>query len=123
MKRIVRRRVFSFLTLLFAILLLFDPAGAKAEPPIKVGIIDTYSGPPTTYTYDVRDAFKLGIDELNAKGGILGRKIEFTTRDDKFKVDICLSMAKELVMNEKVDILMGNINSAATLAVSEYCKT
>jgi branched-chain amino acid transport system substrate-binding protein len=32
-------------------------------------------------------------------------------------------MAKELVMMEKVDILMGTINSAATLAVSEYCKT
>ncbi len=60
---------------------------------------------------------------VNAKGGVLKRKIEFTTRDDKFKVDICLSMAKELVMMEKVDILMGTINSAATLAVSEYCKT
>ncbi len=98
------------------------PFGAKAQGPIKIGIVDTYSGPPTTYTYDVRDAFKLAIDEVNAKGGVLGRKIEFTTRDDKFKVDICLSMAKELIMMEKVDILMGTINSAATLAVSEYCK-
>ena len=88
-----------------------------------MGIIDTYTGPATTYTYDVRDAFKLAVDELNAKGGILGRKIEFTTRDDKFKVDLALSMAKELVMNEKVDILMGTINSAGALAVSEFCKT
>lgn len=122
MKRIVTMRSFAFVTALLAILLIFYPAGAKAEPPIKVGIIDTYTGPATTYTYDVRDAFKLVVDEINAKGGVLGRKIEFTTRDDKFKVDICLSMAKELVMNEKVDILMGTINSAATLAVSEYCK-
>jgi len=98
------------------------PIGVVAQGPIKVGIIDTYSGPPTTYTYDVRDAFKLAIDEVNAKGGVLGRKIEFTTRDDKFKVDICLSMAKELIMNEKVDILMGTINSAGSLAVSEYVK-
>jgi branched-chain amino acid transport system substrate-binding protein len=88
-----------------------------------VGIIDTYSGPPTTYTYDVRDAFKLAIDEINAKGGVVGRKIEFTTRDDKFKVDLALSAAKELVMNEKVDILVGTINSAGALAVSEFCKT
>jgi branched-chain amino acid transport system substrate-binding protein len=123
MKRIVWEKIFSLVTLLFASLLLLYPAAVKAEPPIKVGIIDTYTGPPTTYTYDVRDAFKLAIDELNAKGGILGRKIEFTTRDDKFKVDIALSMAKELVMNEKVDILMGTINSAGALAVSEFCKT
>jgi branched-chain amino acid transport system substrate-binding protein len=100
-----------------------DPSPVQAQTPIKVGIIDTYTGPATTYTYDVRDAFKLAVDEVNAQGGVLGRKIAFTTRDDKFKVDICLSMAKELVMNEKIDILMGTINSGAALAVSEYCKT
>ena len=123
MKRKVTMGIFALTTALLAALLLLYPAGAKAEPPIKVGIIDTYTGPPTTYTYDVRDAFKLAVDELNAKGGILGRKVEFTTRDDKFKVDIGLSMAKELVMNEKVDILMGTINSAGALAISEFCKT
>jgi branched-chain amino acid transport system substrate-binding protein len=102
--------------------LLFLPRPGHAEGPIKVGIIDTYSGPATTYTYDVRDAFKLVVDEINAKGGVVGRKIEFTTRDDKFKVDLALSAAKELVMNEKVDLLAGTINSAASLAVSEFCK-
>ncbi|MDH5695319.1 MAG: ABC transporter substrate-binding protein [Dehalococcoidia bacterium] len=92
------------------------------ERPIKVGIVDCYSGGPTTYTYDVRDAFKLAVDEIN-KEGILGTTIEFTTRDSKFKPDIGLSMAKELVMMEKVDILMGTINSATALAISDYAKT
>jgi branched-chain amino acid transport system substrate-binding protein len=119
----VQLKGLMLLTAFLAILLIFHPVGAKAQGPIKIGIIDTYTGPPTTYTYDVRDAFKLAIDEMNAKGGVLNRKIEFTTRDDKFKVDVCLSMAKELVMMENVDILMGTINSAGTLAVSEYCKT
>jgi branched-chain amino acid transport system substrate-binding protein len=123
MERVVNLRSFVLVTVILAFLFLFHPVNVNAQGPIKVGIIDTYSGPPTTYTYDVRDAFKLAIDEMNAKGGVLGRKIEFTTRDDKFKVDICLSMAKELIMMEKVDILMGTINSAGTLAVSEYCKT
>jgi len=91
MKRKVTMGIFALATALLAAWLLLFPAAAKAEPPIKVGIIDTYTGPPTTYTYDVRDAFKLAVDELNAKGGILGRKVEFTTRDDKFKVDIGLS--------------------------------
>jgi branched-chain amino acid transport system substrate-binding protein len=103
--------------------LLFLPCPGHAEGPIKVGIVDTYTGPATTYTYDVRDAFKLVVDEINAKGGVAGRKIEFTTRDDKFKVDLALSAAKELVMNEKVDLLVGTINSAASLAVSEFCKS
>ncbi len=123
MKRIFNLRTLAFFVSMLAVWLILDSAGVKAQAPIKIGIIDSYSGPPTTFTYDVRDAFKLATDEINAKGGVLKRKIEFTTRDDKFKVDLALSMAKELVMMEKVDILMGTINSAASLAVSEYCKT
>ena len=122
MERIVSKRGFVVFAALFAILFFLHPAHVRAEAPIKIGIVDSYSGPATTFTYDVRDAFKLFIDEVNAKGGVVGRKIEFTTRDDKFKVDLALSMAKELVMMEKVDILMGTINSAGSLAVSEYCK-
>ena len=123
MKRILSIKSFALIVCTLAVSIILYPAGVKAQAPIKIGIIDSYSGPPTTFTYDVRDAFKLATDEINAKGGVLKRKIEFTTRDDKFKVDLALSMAKELVMMEKVDILMGTINSAASLAVSEYCKT
>ena len=89
---------------------------------IKVGIVDTYSGPPTTFTYDVRDGFKMVVDRVNAKGGVLGKKIEFVTRDEKFKPDIGLAMAKELVMKEEVDILMGTINSATALAISDFAR-
>jgi branched-chain amino acid transport system substrate-binding protein len=123
MERIAHIRSFVLFTVILALMFLVHPIDVKAQGPIKIGIIDSYSGPPSTFTYDVRDAFKLAIDEVNAKGGVLNRKIEFTTRDDKFKVDLALSMAKELVMMEKVDILMGTINSAGSLAVSEYCKT
>jgi len=122
MKKIVNMRCLALFTVLLAGLFFLYPANTEAQGPIKIGIVDTYSGPATTYTYDVRDAFKLAIDEVNAKGGVVGRKIEFTMRDDKFKVDIGLSMAKELVMMEKVDILMGTISSSVTLAISEYCK-
>ena len=121
-------RIFSMKTLVLftvplAISLILHPGNTNAQAPIKIGIVDTYSGPATGFTNDVRDAFKMAIDETNAKGGVLKRKIEFTMRDDKFKVDIGLSMAKELVMMEKVDILMGTISSSVALAVSEYCKT
>jgi branched-chain amino acid transport system substrate-binding protein len=89
---------------------------------IKVGIVDTYSGPATSFTLDVLDGFKLAVEGINAAGGVLGRKIEYATRDEKFKPDVGLSMAKELVMKEKVDILMGTINSATALAVSDFAR-
>ncbi|MFH0976001.1 MAG: ABC transporter substrate-binding protein [Spirochaetota bacterium] len=95
---------------------------AFAADTIKIGIVDTYSGPATTYTQDVLDGFKLAVEKINAKGGVLGKKIEYVTRDDKFKPDIGLAMAKELVLKEKVDILMGTINSASTLAVSDFAE-
>lgn len=114
-------RSFVLLGSLLAISFILSPVHAEAGN-IKVGVVDCYSGPASTYTNDVRDAFKLAVDKMNAKGGILGRKIEFTTRDSKFKVDIGLSAAKELIMRENVDILMGTINSALALAISDLCK-
>jgi len=93
-----------------------------AAKALKIGIVDCYSGPASTYTNDVRDGFKLEVKKINAAGGILGRKIEVLTRDSKFKVDLGLSAAKELIYRENVDIMMGTINSALALAISNMCK-
>jgi branched-chain amino acid transport system substrate-binding protein len=104
-----------------AMSLVLFPARAQAVRPIKVGIIDCYVGPPAVYANDALNGFKLALDEINREG-VLGTKIEFTTRDTKFKVDIGLSMAKELVMREEVDLLVGTISSGVALAVSDYVK-
>jgi branched-chain amino acid transport system substrate-binding protein len=101
----------------FAISIALMPVQAQARN-IKVGIIDCYSGPAAVYGKDALNGFKLALQEINKKG-ILGKKIEFTTRDTKFKVDIALNMAKELVLRGDVDVLVGTINSGAALAVSE----
>ncbi len=93
-----------------------------AADTVKVGIVDTYTGPATAFTQDVLDGFKLAVDKINAKGGVLGKKIEYIVRDEKFKPDIGLAMAKELILKEKVDILMGTINSGTALAVSDLAR-
>jgi len=121
MKRITNMRSFALVTVLLTIMLIFYSTSANAQRTIKVGILDTYSGPPAVYGNDALNGFKLALNDINKKG-VLGTKIEFTTRDDKFKVDIGLSMAKELVMMEKVDLIVGTINSAVSLAVSDYAK-
>jgi branched-chain amino acid transport system substrate-binding protein len=111
----------TLITVFSALLFIFCSTRANGERTIKVGILDTYSGPPAVYGNDALNGFKLALNDINKKG-VLGSKIEFTTRDDKFKVDIGLSMAKELVMMEKVDLVVGTINSAVSLAVSDYLK-
>lgn len=115
------RMVKGFILLSFLLLVLVLPTGVLAQRPIKIGILDPYTGPPAVYANDALNGFKLALNDLN-KTGVLGTKIEYTTRDTKFKVDIALSMAKELVMMEKVDLLVGTINSAVSLAVSDYVK-
>jgi len=121
MKRITNMRSFALLTALLTTMIIFYSTSANAQRTIKVGILDTYSEPPAVYGNDALNGFKLALNDINKKG-VLGTKIEFTTRDDKFKVDIGLSMAKELVMMEKVDLIVGTINSAVSLAVSDYVK-
>ena len=115
--------VFNITLSIMVIASLFVMApSSHAAKTLKIGIVDCYSGPASTYTNDVRDAFKLEVEKLNASGGILGRKIEVFTRDSKFKVDLGLSAAKELIYRENVDILMGTINSALALAISNLSK-
>ena len=115
-------KTFTWFCVTLAMALVLITAPAQAAKAIKIGIVDCYSGPPAAYTNDVRDAFKLEVDKINAAGGILGRKIEVLTRDSKFKVDLGLSAAKELIYRENVDIMMGTINSALALAISDMCK-
>ena len=95
---------------------------SSAGKPIKIGMIDCYSGGAAAYTKPALNAWKMVIDEFNAKGGLNGRKIELVVRDDKFKPDEALSSAHELVLKENVDFLAGTINSASGLAVSEFAK-
>jgi branched-chain amino acid transport system substrate-binding protein len=102
---------------LFSICFSIMPANALAKN-IKVGVIDCYSGPAAFFGKDALNGFELALKEINAEG-VLGSKIEFTTRDSKFKVDLALNFAKELVLRENVDILVGTINSGAALAISE----
>ena len=117
MKKIFFSLGFSLLAGLLAITFVCMPLNAQAKN-IKVGIIDCYSGPAAVFGQDALNGFKLALKDINAKG-VLGKKIEFTTRDSKFKVDLALNFAKELVLRKDVDILVGTINSGAALAISE----
>jgi branched-chain amino acid transport system substrate-binding protein len=115
---------FSLLPVLavVALAVLFFSPPSNAANTIKVGIVDSYSGPAAVFGIDMRDGFRMGVNEINAKGGVLGKKIEIVTRDEKFQPNVALAMAKELVMKEKVDLLMGTISSASALAISDFAR-
>ncbi|HEY3276753.1 MAG TPA: ABC transporter substrate-binding protein [Syntrophorhabdaceae bacterium] len=102
--------------------ILFLAPSAFAADAIKVGVVDSYSGGAASLANDNLKGLKLAIGEVNAKGGVLGKKIEIMTRDDKFQPGTGLPQARDLVLKEGVDLLVGTYNSAIALAISEFAK-
>lgn len=88
------------------------------EPPIKIGFAGDLTGACAALTEDELNAVKIGVDELNAKGGILGRKVELVIRDSQTKPDEGAKVARELIVDEKIDVLTGVCSSAVMLAES-----
>jgi len=93
---------------------------ASAQGPIRIGDINSYSGTGAAFTAPYRVAVEMALDEVNQKGGVLGRKLEVLFRDDKLRPDEGIKHAQELVLQEKVAFLMGTFSSAVGLAVSDF---
>ena len=94
---------------------------AADPPPIKVGEISSYSAFPVG-TRGYRQGWELARDEINKKGGVLGRKLEIIARDDAGKPDVAITQAAQLVDAEQVDLLTGTILSHVGLAVADFAK-
>ena len=94
---------------------------AADPPPIKVGEISSYSALPVG-TRGYRQGWELARDEINKKGGVLGRKLEIIARDDAGKPDVAITQAAQLVDAEQVDLLSGTILSHVGLAVADFAK-
>jgi branched-chain amino acid transport system substrate-binding protein len=104
--------------LIASLLLVAMVAPAAAQAPIKIGVVGGLSGAAASIGQAWADAIKLGADEINVGGGILGRKVSLAIRDTEFKVDVGVREAKDLVLREKVDFLLGAISSGVSLAIS-----
>lgn len=99
---------------------LVAPAIVQAqEAPIRIGEINSYSAIPS-FTLPYRNGWQLAADEINAHGGVLGRKLEVISRDDAGKPQDTIRLAGELLDEQKVDILAGGYLSNVGLALSDY---
>jgi branched-chain amino acid transport system substrate-binding protein len=94
--------------------------GAFAQgTPIKIGEINSYSSMPQ-FTTPYRQGWQLAVEEINAKGGLLGRRVEVIARDDAGKPEEALRHAIELTSNEHVDVLAGGFLSNVGLALADH---
>jgi urea transport system substrate-binding protein len=85
---------------------------ARGEAPIKVGLISPLTGAWTVYGKAHSAGFELAVDEINAGGGVLGRRIEIAIGDSKTEPRIVVEQANRLIRGERVDFLAGTFSSA-----------
>src|SRR6266852_6019726 len=105
------------LTMLLTLVLAM-PLAAEAQKPIRVGVPMPLSGPGALFGEPALKGAQMFVDEANAKGGVLGRKIELISRDTKGNADEAVRVSRELILKENVDFLVGTLTSAEGPAVS-----
>jgi branched-chain amino acid transport system substrate-binding protein len=113
--------ILRVLTMLLA-LALAVPMTASAQKAIKVGMPIPLSGPPALFGDPASKGAQMYVDELNAKGGVLGRKIELIVRDSKADANEAVRVAREMILKDNVDFLVGTLTSAEGPAVSVVAK-
>lgn len=118
MKRKIAFTVFTSVGLLVACISgLCVLASIAQAPPIKIGTFTPLSGHAAYYGEHIVIGAKLAIDEVNEKGGILGRKVEFIAEDDKNVPAEAVSAAEKLITKDQVVALSASMGSSPVLAV------
>lgn len=119
----------ALLGLLVALLAAWSArAQAEAEseagpPPIRIGAVYILSGPFGVYGEFARNGIELAVEQINAKGGVLGRKLEVVLADSEGKANVAINAIRRLVSADGVDLLMGIDSSGVARGVAPLMHT
>lgn len=94
---------------------------AHAQGTIKIGEINSYKAQPA-FLEPYKKGMDLAIEEINAAGGVNGKKLELIIRDDNANPGEAVRAAEELISREKVDVLTGSFLSHIGLALTDFAK-
>ena len=96
--------------------LLFAASSVFAQSPIRIGWLSSLTGPLSSAAIAENQGVQFAVDEINAAGGINGRKLELITRDTSGEPTKAVNLAKQLAFVDKVDFIIGPVNSGESLA-------
>jgi branched-chain amino acid transport system substrate-binding protein len=94
-------------------------APALAQGTIKIGELNSYKSQPA-FLDPYKKGWELAVEEINAKGGVLGKKLEVVSRDDGANPGDAVRVADELITREGVNVIAGTFFSHIGLAVTEF---
>ena len=95
---------------------------ATAQKAIRIGYPVILSGPGALIGEPSLKGAQMFVEEINAKGGVLNRKLELVVRDTKGSADEAVRVARDLILRENVEFLVGTLTSAEGPAVSPVAK-
>lgn len=110
------------LALLLALLAALPVTGSAQAPPIRVGFASAMSGPAAITGEGVRWGGTLAVEEINARGGVMGRKLEAYFADNKATPGEAVSAVRKLADVDKVDVIIGQTHSGACLGAMPVVK-
>ncbi len=112
-------RVFLSLALLFAIAVATScgKSTAKSNEPVRIGVITSLTGSNTAFGQAHKAGYTIASTDINARGGINGRKLEIIYFDDQSKPDRAVQGVSKLVDEDHVAVLLGAYSSESTLAM------
>lgn len=108
---------FGLATLLaLAALIAVNAKPAMAADPIRFGLVVPLSGPVAVYGVPEKQAVDLMTEEVNAKGGLLGRKVEVVAYDDQAQSEKTANFVTRLIENDEVAVILGPSTTGTTMA-------
>jgi branched-chain amino acid transport system substrate-binding protein len=112
----------GLLTLFFIWPSVFPDTAASAAEKIVIGMIEPTSGPFKASGERSALSAKHAVDEVNARGGLLGREVALVVEDSLFKPDVAVRKATKLILEDKADFLTGSLGSHVVLAVMKVAE-
>ncbi len=117
------RKLFAILAIVICCAFIFGPSGHAASNVIKIGAVQPLSGNLAVYGQGFKMAIDLAVDEINAHGGINGKKLKVIYEDGKGTAKDSVAAVRKLIDIDKVPIILGPAASTNFLAVAPICES
>jgi branched-chain amino acid transport system substrate-binding protein len=122
MKLNILKKTIIVFSIIFLFGFIFSDSTQAAEP-YHLGVALSITGTGALYCKDGVDAIKLAVDEINKKGGFLGKHpLKLFIRDDQTKPDVAVRETKDLILRDKVRCVLGSYSSACAVAIKPVCQ-
>lgn len=111
-------RLKTFFALVVMLVAAFAGSGSVADGnTVKIGVITSLTGSLAAFGEAHKRGYSIALDEINAKGGVLGKKIELDYYDDQSKPDLAVQGVSKLVDQDQVPMILGSYSSESTKAI------